>query len=85
MYTAPPKPPRTPRSIFLTLMFVLTAFVLVETVLPAPRTAEARATEGLSACGSEADPCILAPVEVEAPRDRLANTAPLRQVVRVGS
>jgi hypothetical protein len=83
MYKAPT---RSLRALFLTLMTLLVAFVAVETALTP--TAEARAGEGLSSCGTEAAPCLLAPVAVEVDaggEEQLVSTASVRQMLRVGS
>jgi hypothetical protein len=78
--------PRSLRSLFLTLMMLLATIVAAETVFTA--TAEARTAEGLSTCGSQAMPCMLDPVSIEAvdegtPRERLAETHRLRKQLRV--
>lgn len=83
MYEAPT---RSLRALFLTLMTLLVAFVAVESALTP--TAEARTGEGLSTCGTEAAPCLLAPVAVEAEYEsgeQLVSTASVRQMLRVGS
>jgi hypothetical protein len=56
--------PRSLRALFLTLMLLLGVYAAAEAVLaPAP---SAEAAEGLTACGTEADPCRLEAVAVEA-------------------
>lgn len=80
--------PRKLRALFLTLMMLLAAFVAVESALtPA---AEARVAEGLSACGTEASPCLLETIEVEIEGSseaspRMASTVSARKMLRMRS
>lgn len=77
----------TVRYFFAMILLGLTLFTLIESALGAGRTSIA-AAEGLSACGTEAHPCVLAPLTVEAGPEgaHLASSerAP-RMVLRVGS
>ncbi len=77
--------PRSLRALYLTLALLLAGYMMLDTAYT--RTAEARSSDGLSACGSEAAPCTLAPVLVQAPpaRDHLAATTTHRLTLRARS
>ncbi|HEV3049750.1 MAG TPA: hypothetical protein VGX50_05545 [Longimicrobium sp.] len=57
---------RSVRFAFVTLMLGLTAYTGLESVVGGSRTAVAQASEGLSTCGSESQPCVLEPLAVVA-------------------
>lgn len=57
---------RSVRFAFVTLLLGLTAYTVLESVVGGSRTAVAQAAEGLSTCGSEAQPCVLEPLAVVA-------------------
>lgn len=59
---------RSVRFAFVTLLLGLTVYTVIESALGGGRTVVAQAAEGLSACGSEAQPCTLEPVAAVAPR-----------------
>ncbi len=73
--------PLSLRALFLSLSLVLATGLVVESALTP-------AAEGLSACGTEAAPCLLEPVAVEVVvegGEYLASTASARQMMRIGS
>ncbi len=57
---------RSVRFAFVTLLLGLTAYTVIESALGGGRTAVAQAAEGLSTCGSEAQPCALEPFAIVA-------------------
>ncbi|HEU0014034.1 MAG TPA: hypothetical protein VFQ45_10145 [Longimicrobium sp.] len=58
---------RSVRSAFVALLFALTLYALAESAFAGAGTAsEMAATEGLSACGTEANPCQLEALTIEA-------------------
>lgn len=57
---------RSVRFAFVTLLLGLTVYTGFETALGGGHTAVAQAAEGLSTCGTEAQPCTLEPVAVVA-------------------
>jgi hypothetical protein len=78
---------RSVRFAFVTLLLGLTVFTVVESAVAGGRVAS---TEGLAACGSPEQPCLLAPVSVSVnarpEAARLASSEPMpRMMVRVGS
>jgi|GEM_PF-4916625 len=59
---------RSVRLTFVTLLLGLTVYTVLESVLGRGPTAVAHAAvDGLSACGSEAQPCLLEPIAAVAP------------------
>jgi hypothetical protein len=72
---------RSVRFAFVTLLLTLTAYTVLESALGESRIAVAQAAEGLSTCGSEAQPCALEPLDVVA---QPASATPSVQLAREG-